>query len=293
MLSGHCVLIVEDQVRIAKDLADILASIDCDTRIAHNKEDALALLEQEPPCLVLLDLSIPRTAVDIKGRPAVGLSLLQDIRARFGSPRDKKVWIPIVVVSGHAREVDQAVEIMKLDADDLIQKPYDEDVVIRKVREALRKSGREAHSACRMTKQAHGVGPSEPLPRPGDIIGIPGRAAKKQTLVTIGAAEVGLSDGPLVVLLRLMLAHTQGEAVPLSKFSVDDQAAYKAVTRLRNALRSVVVDPHRFILNADGTYALGSHVQLGEVNTTWLANRRNTAIADLALELEQQLKQLS
>lgn len=236
--NGHCALIVEDQARIANDLTDILRSIDFDTRIAHNKEDALALLEQEPPCVVLLDLSIPRTARDIKGRPAVGLSLLQDIRARFGSQRDKKVWIPIVVVSGHAREPDQAVEIMKLHADDLIQKPYDEDVVVRKIREALRKSGREAHSACRLTEQVRVLGPSESPAQAKHVIGIPGTAAKKQTIVTIGEVEVGLSDGPLTAMLRLLLAHTQRQPIPLSAFSKVDENAYKIVTRLRGRCKA-------------------------------------------------------
>lgn len=291
MGSGHCALIVEDQARIANDLADILRSIDCDSRIAHNKEDALALLDQEQPCFVLLDLSIPRTARDIKGRPAVGLSLLQDIRARFGSPRDKKVWIPIVVVSGHAREVDQGVEIMKLDADDLIQKPYDDDVVVRKVREALRKSGRESHGGCQVTGRARVWDPPESPSPPRHVIGIPGMGIKKQTIVMIGDVEVGLSDGKLTVLLRLMLAHLERQEVPLKEFSKDDQNAYKAVTRLRKALQDAGVDSLRFIRNVDGCYALASDVELDEVNTKWLATRRNAVIGSLASELAKRLRQ--
>ena len=58
------------------------------------------------------------------------------------------IWLPIIVVSGHANEVEQAVDLMKLEADDVIEKPYFKATVVRKVWEALVKSGRETHIAC-------------------------------------------------------------------------------------------------------------------------------------------------
>ncbi len=148
MIGPHCALIIEDHVATAKDLAAILESMDCKAFIASTRDAALEFLDSHRPCIVLLDLSIPIGVHHLKGRPNVGIALLQELRKRFGSPRMQTIWLPIIVVSGHANEVEQAVDLMKLEADDVIEKPYTEPNVVRKVWEALVKSGRETHVAC-------------------------------------------------------------------------------------------------------------------------------------------------
>jgi DNA-binding response OmpR family regulator len=278
MRSRHCALIVEDQERVAKDLAEILATIDCDAVIARDKEEATTLLEREEPCLVLLDLSIPLTSNAMKGRPAVGVSLLQEIRSVFGKPRGDGLWLPIIVVSGHAEEVDQAVEIMKLDADDLIQKPYKEENVVRKVRAALLKSGRDSHNRCAEARSA-AAGPN--------VVRISGLTVKNRTVVTIGNSEVQLSDRSLTVFLQLLVAHIQGEPIPLGQFGRDDQNAYKVIDRLRTSLRSAVANPTEFVINVGGRYALRRDVVLGVINTAWLATLANAQVRQLALEIER------
>src|SRR5690242_10489717 len=97
----HRALVVEDHPRTAEDLAQILRSMGIETLTSSNKEDALATLEREPFCLILLDLSIPPNSRRTKSRPEVGISVLQEVRRRFGSRRNAKTWLPIVVVSGH------------------------------------------------------------------------------------------------------------------------------------------------------------------------------------------------
>jgi DNA-binding response OmpR family regulator len=165
---------------------------------------------------------------------------------------------------------------MKLDADDLIQKPYDEDVVVRKVREALRKSGRETHGGCAAAARTA---------TSGQVVEIPGTMVKNRSVVTVSGKAVQLSDASLTALLRLLVAHVRGESVPLSAFGRDEQNGYKVVDRLRSALRGAVANPTAFVINCAGRYSLAPDVALGTVNTAWLTRRGNATITDLAREL--------
>ena len=275
----HCALVVEDDERNAADLSGILRTIDCEPIVARSKEEALTLLESQPPCVILLDLQIPRTKRGLKGESAVGISLLEDIRRLFGGRLRRETWIPVIVISGHAGETEDVVELMKLDADDVIQKPYDADDVAQKVRQALALSGRTSHVDCRTTAV---------VPSATYTIEIPGKAQKRRTIVRIGDKQAKLRDGPLGALLRLLIGHARGESVPLLDFSgerQDQAAAYKAVDRLREDLRNILDDPTIFIVNSQGTYTLADAVSIGAVNTEWLIALGNQTISDLARQL--------
>ncbi|MES2177966.1 MAG: response regulator [Gemmatimonadota bacterium] len=273
MSTPHCALIVEDHPPTAEDLADILRSMDCDPTIAATRDAALVFLESHTPCVVLLDLSIPSSAQHIKGRANVGISLLADIRKRFGSPRMQTVWLPIIVVSGHANEVQEAVELMKLEADDIIQKPYSEADVVRRVGEALRKSGREQHGSC---------GDATVSTTVGVILEITGRSIKGRTVLTLGGRDFQLTDSELCVLLHLLLGRANGRPVALSDFGNNAQIAYKRVDRLRKVLLAAFEDPTTVIVNDGGTYALSDAIAIGKINTTWLAGRSHAEIARLS-----------
>ena len=280
MPAPHCALIVEDDERNAVDLSDILRTIDCEPEVARSKEEALSLLANRPPCVILLDLQIPRTKRGLKGDSSVGISLLEDIRRLFGGRLRRESWIPVIVISGHAGEIEDVVELMKLDADDLIQKPYDADDVAGKVRQALDRSGRASHVDCEPTT----VVPSAPYE-----IEIPGKAQKRRTIIRIGGKQAKLRDGSLCALLRLLVGHARGESVPLIAFSgerQDQAAAYKAVDRLREDLSNVLDDPTRFIVNRQSAYTLADDVSLGDVNIEWLVALGNQTITHLARTLE-------
>lgn len=89
----------------------------------------------------------------------------------------RETWIPVIVISGHAGGIEDVVELMKLDADDVIEKPYDADDVARRVRQALERSGRTSHGNCRTTAV---------VPTAACVIEIPGTAKKRRTIVRIG-----------------------------------------------------------------------------------------------------------
>ena len=67
MKERHVALIVEDDKETAKDLVEILRSVECDDIIVDNHDDALSTLQRRSFCLILLDLQIKGASDSIKG----------------------------------------------------------------------------------------------------------------------------------------------------------------------------------------------------------------------------------
>src|SRR5438445_556348 len=113
MTERHIALIVEDDKETAEDLVEILLSIDCDSVVADIREDALAEIQNKSFCFVLLDLQIKSAADSIKGHVEHGKALLRKIREKHGEHNGAAFWLSVLIVSGFAREVDEAVDVMK------------------------------------------------------------------------------------------------------------------------------------------------------------------------------------
>src|SRR5580658_2309256 len=113
MRKSHLALIIEDDKETAGILQEILDSLDCDSIVVDNKEDALNKLQNATFCLILLDLQIKGSPDAIKAHPEYGRSLLRKIREEHSEHNGTSFWLPILVVSGFAREVNEAVEVMK------------------------------------------------------------------------------------------------------------------------------------------------------------------------------------
>ena len=271
-------LVVEDHSATADDLARIFRSHDCTCAIAVTKSAALEHLKRELPCIVLLDLEICRTPDELKGHSANGIALLEEIRSQFGGPPGATFWIPVVIVSGHANEPDDVAELMKLEADDVIQKPYKRDDLVRKVRDALFKSGRADHEACTKVNDQRKVD--------GILVSISGAMHGRRRLeVQINGNRGGLTESSMCVFLRLLIAHATGKTVHFTAFGkrIDGR---KVVGRLRTDLLAVLDDPTTFVVNAyGGYYSLRSDVQIGECDFERLAKHGHANITDLAREL--------
>jgi CheY-like chemotaxis protein len=54
-----CVLIVDDEEDVRESLRDVVEMVGCSALMAASAEEALALLADRRPCLVLLDLLLP------------------------------------------------------------------------------------------------------------------------------------------------------------------------------------------------------------------------------------------
>ena len=101
------VLIVEDDEAIAIGLALNLKLAGRATSIARDGVEALAQLEAEEFCLILLDINLPRMN---------GLEVLSTIRKADNI-------VPVIVLSARDGEYDK-VAALRLGADDYVTKPF-------------------------------------------------------------------------------------------------------------------------------------------------------------------------
>ncbi len=121
--SGCRILIVDDDVGTSRLLAEILSGEGHKISVAHDGLDALLLVEQEPPDLILLDLELPR---------ASGYEVCRSLKS---SPATQ--FIPIIMLTGHTALEDR-LRAWDLDADDFLTKPFQVAALISRCRSLLR-----------------------------------------------------------------------------------------------------------------------------------------------------------
>lgn len=114
------ILVVDDEVAICSSLGAILKDEGYDVITATSGEEALKIIEEELPDLVLLDIWLP--GMD-------GIDTLKVIREEYPSIR-------VIMMSGHGT-IETAVKATKLGAFDFIEKPLHLDKVILLVKHAL------------------------------------------------------------------------------------------------------------------------------------------------------------
>ena len=116
----HKVLIVDDELHIRRLIHAALARADYAIVEAENAREALEMLRDERPDIVLLDLGLPDRD---------GLELVPLVKQQSDTT--------LIVVS--ARDAtDQKVAALDLGADDYLTKPFDTDELLARVRVALR-----------------------------------------------------------------------------------------------------------------------------------------------------------
>jgi DNA-binding response OmpR family regulator len=283
MNKRHIALIVEDDKETAEDLREILESCDCDGTVVDNRDDALAELHNNSFCFVLLDLQIKSAADSIRGHIDHGKELLRKIREKYGDHRGTAFWLPVLIVSGFAREVDEAVDVMKDGASDVIQKPLENQHVSERIRQALRASGRESHEQC------HGAAPAQsPNVKDGVMIAIPGNRIKRRTRVTVASKSVDLTTASLKILLRLMVAQRKGERVHKIDFGATEDQGFKGISTLRNELKPALGDVDIIHNDYHGNYSLVEDVRIGECAIDKLLEIDDHKISELAAELQRQ-----
>jgi two-component system alkaline phosphatase synthesis response regulator PhoP len=120
-MNTNSMLIVEDEENIAEFLQKILEPEGYATAWAPNGRTALAYIQQTPPTLILLDLTLP----DMDG-----LQICRQVRQQ--SP-----YIPIIMVTAKDSDVDKVVGL-EVGADDYITKPIKSRELLARVRAVLR-----------------------------------------------------------------------------------------------------------------------------------------------------------
>ncbi|MEW6211876.1 MAG: response regulator transcription factor [Acidobacteriota bacterium] len=119
-------IIVEDDEDIADSIRYNLEREGFRVRIATTGEQAIKLILDRPPDIVLLDLNLPGMS---------GLEICRRLRAETSTAR-----VPIVILTARADESDKVLGL-ELGADDYITKPFGMRELVARIRAAMRRAG--------------------------------------------------------------------------------------------------------------------------------------------------------
>jgi two-component system, OmpR family, KDP operon response regulator KdpE len=120
------ILLVDDEVAIQRAVGPLLRSRGYEVEIAGTGREALEMVAERTPGLIVLDLGLP----DLEGTEVCR-------RVRAASQ------VPIIVLSARGAEADK-VNALDLGADDYVTKPFGPEELLARIRAALRRVGVEA-----------------------------------------------------------------------------------------------------------------------------------------------------
>ncbi len=100
------IIIIDDQERILKSLKRNLTKLEYRVECAQNSAQALALIENERPDLILLDVMLGKEK---------GIDLLSQLKSSYPE-------LPVIMITGHGT-IEMAVEAVKRGAYDFLEKP--------------------------------------------------------------------------------------------------------------------------------------------------------------------------
>lgn len=173
--AGRHVLIVEDDVSLARFLSDELRAESFAVDLAHDAEAALEILAEGRRCdLVILDLNLPNLD---------GMGLLE--RVRPSRPR-----MPMIVLSARSR-VEDKVRALQNGANDYLVKPFSFLELLARVQALLR----------------HNAGPVENVSKVGDLT-----LCREERLVERNGRRIDLTPREFAVLEYMM--RNAGRSVP-------------------------------------------------------------------------------
>lgn len=121
--NAACIMIVEDEPKLAALLADYLHASGYRTVIIGNGLEVIAAIRQSAPDLVLLDVMLP-------GRD--GIEICRELRS-FSH-------VPVIMVTARVEEIDRLLGL-EIGADDYVCKPFSPREVVARVQAMLRRAG--------------------------------------------------------------------------------------------------------------------------------------------------------
>jgi len=141
------ILIVDDEPSILQSLSGILSDEGFEIHTASNGYEALKIVEEKSPDLVLLDIWMP--GLD-------GIETLKEIKKN-------NPYIQVIIITGHGT-IETAVKATKIGASDLIEKPLSIDKVIVTINNALnfRRLEEENRYLRRKTLEKHSLTGNSP-----------------------------------------------------------------------------------------------------------------------------------
>jgi DNA-binding response OmpR family regulator len=218
-LSRH-ILLVDDDKLMRRSLAFNLEKAGYRTSSAANAEDALSLARLDPPDLILLDIGLP------------GMDGLDALRNFKGQTR-----APVIFLTARRRELDEVIGL-ELGADDYVTKPFNIDVLLARIKVALRPP-----DATEPIKSRY------ELITAGDLIIDP-----KAHTVTVAGFSIELT--PREFDLLHALARQPNQVVSIddlliqvwgAEFAGEPQVVYVHIRWLRKKIEDTPSDPRRIV----------------------------------------------
>ncbi|OQX27633.1 MAG: two-component system response regulator BaeR [Desulfobacteraceae bacterium IS3] len=116
------ILIVEDEIKIARLLADYLKNAGYTVSLLERGDEVIPYIRKQPPDMMLLDIMLP--GMD-------GMEICRELR-KFST-------LPVIMITAKVEEIDRLLGL-GLGADDYICKPFSPREVIARVKAVLRRS---------------------------------------------------------------------------------------------------------------------------------------------------------
>ena len=120
--SDLLVYLIEDDEAVLRACAQTMKLADHEVRCFSTAENALAALPDDPPAVIVSDVRLPGMS---------GLELLDEV-----GRRDRE--LPVILITGHG-DVTMAVQAMRANAYDFIEKPFNSARLVDVVHRALEK----------------------------------------------------------------------------------------------------------------------------------------------------------
>jgi two-component system, OmpR family, catabolic regulation response regulator CreB len=121
------ILIVDDEPSIIETINYVLVSEGFEVLQSTTGRDALKILSENPPSLIILDVGLP---------DMTGFDVCKAIR--------KKSALPIIFLTARTEEVDRVLGL-ELGGDDYVSKPFSPRELLARVKAILRRSTEEQH----------------------------------------------------------------------------------------------------------------------------------------------------
>lgn len=122
MIGMTKVLVVEDELKIARLVREYLTEAGFDVIVAHNGQAGLAAARSDRPDLMILDLGLP--GID-------GYDVTRAVRS--------ETRMPIIMLTARSDETDRVIGL-ELGADDYVVKPFSPRELVARVKAVLRRT---------------------------------------------------------------------------------------------------------------------------------------------------------
>ena len=116
------ILLVDDEEDFVNALSQRIKLRKLDSEIAYDGEQALQIVDDQVPGVIVLDLKMP--GID-------GFEVLKSVKRNY--PK-----VEVIILTGHGTERDK-IETQKLGAFDYLQKPVDVDNLVDRIKSAFKK----------------------------------------------------------------------------------------------------------------------------------------------------------